>query len=83
MFGTPPGAIVQDAIIQFIPLTFIGLLWAAPVYLTAQKRRINPWPWTIACVIPVINVIAIPAFWVTTVMSILDRLNKEVGATFE
>ena len=67
---------MQDVIIQFIPMLVIGLIWAFPVYKTCQKRQINPWPWTIACVVPIVSVIAIPVSWVTTIMSILDRLNK-------
>jgi hypothetical protein len=73
---------MQDMIIQFIPVTILGLVWAFPVYKTSKKRGVNPWPWTIACCIPIIGAIAVPVFWVTTIMSILDRLNATapVGA---
>lgn len=64
-------------IIQFIPSLIIGLIWVIPVYKTCLKRGISPWPWTIACVVPLVNLIAIPVFWVTTIMAILDRLNAE------
>ncbi|MBA4011803.1 MAG: hypothetical protein C0481_08060 [Phenylobacterium sp.] len=64
-------------IIQFIPSLVIGLIWVVPVYRTCLKRRVTPWPWAIACVLPLVNLIAIPVFWVTTIMAILDRLNAE------
>lgn len=71
---------MQDTIIQFIPATILGLVWAIPVYKTAQKRSVNPWPWAIGCCIPLVSMIVVPVFWVTTVMSILDRLNAEAAA---
>lgn len=76
---------MSEMIVQFIPMTVLGLIWAFPVYKTCQKRGLNPWPWTIACVVPVVSLVAIPVFWVTTIMAILDKLNAvaPVGDTFD
>ena len=67
----------QDMLIQFIPASILGLVWAIPVYKTCRKRGVNPWPWTLACVVPVLSLFILPIFWVTTIMAILDRLNAE------
>ena len=65
----------QDMIIQFLPASILGLIWAVPVYKTCKKRGVNPWLWTLACLVPVVSLITVTVFWVTTIMSILDRLN--------
>ncbi len=69
-----------DLIVQFIPSVLIGLIWAIPIYRTCLKRGVGPWPWVIACLVPFVNLIAIPVFWVTTIMAILDRLNAEASS---
>ena len=65
----------QAAIIQFIPIMIIGLIYAVIVFMVARKRRLNPWPWTIAAVIPLVGVFVSGLFLLLTFLSVLDRLN--------
>jgi hypothetical protein len=61
--------------IQLAPMFLLGLFYAAVVYVVARKRKINPWGWTIATLIPGIGLIASGIFFLLTFLSILDRLN--------
>ncbi len=65
----------QSAIVQFIPIMIIGLVYAVIVFVVAGKRRQNPWPWTIAAVIPLIGVFVSGLYLLLTFLSVLDRLN--------
>lgn len=65
----------EDAIIQFIPLMTLSLIWAWPIFLIAKKQGRNPWLWAILVIIPLVNVVTFSVFWVLTIMTILDRLN--------
>ncbi|WP_340646716.1 hypothetical protein [Phenylobacterium sp.] len=66
-------------IIQFIPSIILGILYAIVVFLVARKRRINPWGWTIATLIPIIGLVVAAVFFCVTLLSILDRLNGLEG----
>ena len=66
----------QSAIIQFIPVTIVGLIYAVIVFVVARKRRLNPWPWTIAAVVPVFGVFVSGLYFLLTFLSVLDRLNS-------
>lgn len=67
---------VAEAIIQMVPAVVLGLIYAAVVFVVARKRHINPWGWTIAAAVPVIGLIVAAVFWLLTLFSILDRLNR-------
>jgi hypothetical protein len=62
-------------ILQFVPITVIGWLWLIPVYKTCRKRGVSPWLWMVLVAVPIVSMIALPVFWITTIMNILDRLN--------
>lgn len=63
--------------LQFLPLTILSFIYAAVVYVVAKKRRINPWGWTIATLVPAIGPIFVgPIFMLLSFLSVLDRLNK-------
>jgi uncharacterized membrane protein YoaK (UPF0700 family) len=65
-----------------LPMFILGVIYAAIVYVIARKRRINPWGWTIASLIPAIGLLVAGVFWVITLLSVLDRLNAlEDGQT--
>jgi hypothetical protein len=61
--------------IQLAPMILFGLFYAAVVYVVARKRKVNPWVWTIATLIPAIGLIVSGIFFLLTFLSILDRLN--------
>jgi hypothetical protein len=75
--GCAKGGEMTDFLIQLLPATILGWFWLIPVYKTCRKRGVNPWMWMVLCALPVVNMIAITVFWVTTIMDILDRLNGE------
>ena len=63
-------------ILQLIPFLILGTIFSIPVFLIARKRGENAWLWVVISIIPVIGGIAQLVFYVTTLMSILDRLEK-------
>ena len=63
------------AIIQLIPIMIIGSVYAFVVYLVAKRRKINPWGWSICALIPIIGLFVALIFLLSTLLSILDRLN--------
>ena len=74
-------------LVQLLPLTIFSLIYAVLVFVMARKRRINPWPWTIATAIPFIGLFVFGVFFYVTLLSMLDRLNAleagTTGATFD
>lgn len=67
------GAGLIGALVVYI---VIGIIYAIVVYVIARKRRVNPWPWTIPTLIPVIGIIVAGIFMLLSFLSVLDRLNK-------
>lgn len=65
----------ENMIIQFIPSMVLGVIYAAIVFVVARKRGVNPWGWTIATLVPLIGLLVSAVFFLTTLLSILDRLN--------
>ncbi|MBL8556296.1 MAG: hypothetical protein JNL41_18625 [Phenylobacterium sp.] len=57
----------------------VGVVYAIVVYVIARKRRVNPWPWTIATLIPAIGLLVAAIFYLLSFLSVLDRLNKLEG----
>jgi hypothetical protein len=41
----------DNLLTQLIPAIVFSLVYAVIVYAVARKRRVNPWPWTIATLI--------------------------------
>jgi hypothetical protein len=66
---------LEGMIIQLLPATVLGWIWLIPVYKTCRKRGVSPWLWIALCAVPIVSMVALPVFWVTTIMAILDRLN--------
>lgn len=67
----------MTALLQALLLPFVmGLIYAVVVFIVARKRNINPWGWTLATAIPVAGLIVAAVFFLTTLLSMLDRLNK-------
>jgi hypothetical protein len=64
---------------NFAPLIVLSLIYASLVYVTAKKRNINPWGWTIGTVIPFFGMFVAAIFFFVTLLSILDRLNTLEG----
>ena len=67
------------AIFGLFVYVVLGIVYAAIVYVIARKRRVNPWPWTIATLIPVIGILIAAIFYLLSFLSVLDRLNKLEG----
>lgn len=67
------------ALMQFGPLLLISAIYAALIYVVANRRRINPWGWMIGTMIPMIGFIVAAVFFYTTLLSMLDRLNALEG----
>lgn len=65
----------DNLLIQLIPAIIFSLVYAVIVYAVARRRRLNPWPWTIATLIPVIGMIVAGVFLLLSFLSVLDRLN--------
>ena len=64
-----------DTVIQFIPIMFLQLIYAAIVFVVARKRHVNPWIWTVASLVPVFGLLVSGVFMLFSFLSILDRLN--------
>jgi hypothetical protein len=74
---------MEAALMQFIPLMIIQLVYALVVFLMARKRGVNAWVWTIGSLVPVIGMFVSLVFFILTMLSILDRLNAlETKQTF-
>lgn len=65
----------DNLLIQFIPAVIFSVIYAAIVYAIARRRRINPWVWTIATLVPIIGMIVSWVFLLLSFLSVLDRLN--------
>lgn len=62
----------------------LGIIYAVLVFIIARKRRVNPWPWTIASLVPILGIIVAAVFYFLSFLSVLDRLNAlENRKTFE
>lgn len=66
---------MEAALIQLGPIMLLSLIYAVIVYITARKRGVNPWPWVIGGIIPIIGMIVSGIFFLLSFLSILDRLN--------
>src|SRR5215471_17059614 len=64
-----------DTFMQLVPGIILGLVYAAVVFVVARKRKINPWGWTIATLVPFIGLLVAAVFFLLTLLSILDRLD--------
>ncbi|CAN5870351.1 hypothetical protein BH11PSE1_BH11PSE1_29850 [soil metagenome] len=62
-------------IMQLLPSMILGVIYAIVVFVIARKRRINPWGWTIATLIPIFGLIVAAIFFLMTFLSVLDRIN--------
>ncbi len=77
------GVSMVAAILQFIPLMTIQVVYAVIVFMMAKRRKLSPWPWTIGSLVPGIGMIVSGIFILLTIFSVLDRLNAlESKATF-
>jgi hypothetical protein len=57
------------------------LIYAVPVFIIAQKRKVNPWLWTVGALVSFFGLFVAATFFVTTILSMIDRLNAlEAGA---
>ena len=76
----------SDIILQFVPLFIFSLIYAVPIFIIAQKRKVNPWLWTVGTLVPLFGLFVAAIFFVTTIMSMIDRLDAletdAVGKTF-
>ena len=69
----------ENIFIQLIPSIVLGVIYAAVVFVIARKRGVNPWGWTIATLVPLIGLLVSAVFFLTTLLSSLDRLNALEG----
>ncbi|WP_411286994.1 hypothetical protein [Phenylobacterium sp.] len=69
----------QDFLIQMIPTLILGVIYAWTVFVIARKRRINPWGWTIASLVPILGLIVAGVFYLMSFLAVLDRLNALEG----
>jgi hypothetical protein len=74
--GADPGAAV---FMQLLPLLIIQTLYAVVTFLMAGKQGKNPWVWSILTIVPVLGMFVFLVFIVTTMLSVLDRLNVLEG----
>jgi hypothetical protein len=65
----------SDAIIQRVPLIILNAIYAIVEFIVARKRRVNVWGWTLATLTPFFGLFVSAIFFLTTLLSILDRLN--------
>jgi hypothetical protein len=63
-----------NLLVRLFPLEVLGLLVAVVVYAIARRRRVRPWGWTLATLIPVLGLVVAGVFLVRSLLSILDRL---------
>lgn len=68
------GGSAQDAVIQFVPLMVIQLVYVFVAVLICRKSNKNPWIWGIAILIPGIGMFSFVVFFVVTILSMLDRI---------
>lgn len=64
-----------EAIVEFIPLIIVQLIYAAIAFVVARKRSMNPWPWTIGTLIPILGMLVFGLYFLLSFLSVLDRLN--------
>ena len=62
-------------VLQLLPILIVSGIYAVVVYVVADKRRVNPWPWTIGTLVPFFGLIVAAVFMLLSFLSILDRLN--------
>jgi hypothetical protein len=73
-----------DAVIQFIPIMTLQLIYAAVVFVLARKRGLNPWFWPIGSLVPGFGLIVAGIFMLLSFLSVFDRLNAlEKHAPFD
>jgi len=65
-----------EIFMQLLPGIILGVVYAVVVFAVARKRKINPWGWTIASLVPFIGLLVSAVFFLVTLFSILDRLDK-------
>jgi len=65
----------MNSALQLFPAFILGFIYAAVVFVVARKRGVNPWPWALATLVPVVGLIVSAVFFLLTLLSILDRLN--------
>lgn len=67
------GAVASFAVL-FV-YVIVGIIYAVVVYFVARKRGVNPWPWAIPTLIPVLGMMIAAIFMILSFLSVLDRLN--------
>jgi hypothetical protein len=63
--------LILPLLAYLVPAAFYGPV----VFMVARKQGINPWPWTIAALIPYLGILLAGIFLLLTLLSVLDRLN--------
>jgi len=66
---------VETLFVQLVPITLLGAIYAVIVFIAAKKRGVNPWPWAISSLVPIVGMIVSGVFFLLTFLSMLDRLN--------
>lgn len=67
---------MQDTVLQFLPIEILSIFYVIIVFIVAKKRHVNPFIWSIPVLIPGFGLIVAGVFFLITLLSILDRLNK-------
>jgi ATP/ADP translocase len=61
--GASETAESTEMFMQLVPGIIFGVLYAVVVFVVAQKRKINPWGWTIATLVPFIGLLVAAVFF--------------------
>jgi len=70
-----PGPNAAAILAAAFPWIVISLIHGVLVWITARKRRSNPWVWTILALVPVVDWLTTPLFFFLSLLSVLDRLH--------
>jgi len=70
----PSGGGLEAMILQLIPLMLLQGLYAYGAFFILKKRGVNPWPWTLATLVPFVGFFAPPFFIYTMLAALFDRL---------
>lgn len=66
-------------IAQLFPLILVQVFYAVSAFIISRKRGTNPWPWTVASLIPVLGLFAGAIFPYVMLAALFDRIRALEG----
>ena len=70
---------LEATTLQMLPIMLVQVFYAWGAFGILRKRGVNPWPWTLASLIPGIGIFVVPVFLYWMLGAIFDRLRALEG----